>query len=221
MVDAPLTRLEGDKPPKVYHDFEKKPFLIILDEDLRLAAHMVTDKDVKAYVRNCFNLMLRTYLKLAGVPMRQNVYEQIMSKQPSVVTNVFPGLDERFIPKKPPMTKATELKFTKMCANHFDFVADFCEALLDEHVERFGKAHRNEPVLSWIREIPPVLPRAPEGYKTVYPIRTIPFRYREGADYVASARRFYRHLHPDPLKDWKRCSPPWWMQDVCDASQLD
>jgi len=213
---------QKEKPAKVFHDFEKKPFLFILDRDLDAAASMLTDKDVKFMIRKAFNLLTWTYLKLAAMPRSPRVYEQIWTTTPDVIRDIFPGLDEKFLPKKMPPSKATEQKFAKMCSENFNLIADFCEAMMDEHVRRFGKPHKNERLLRWIQGNPPKLMSAGAAYVPVYPLKTIPFKYRDpSGDYFLSARRFYAHLHGRVLEEYRRVSPPSWLLEMVDVREYD
>ncbi len=214
------------KPAKVFHDFEKKPFLMILDEDLSRAASMVTDKDVKFMIRKALNILMWVHLKLHGIPQNQKVYEQIYKTQFQTLVDIFPGLPENSIPKKPPLGKATENKFAKLAFEHWKLVLDFCSALCDEHVTRFNKRSKLETMLEWFECNPPRLASAPAGYRVAYPIKTIPVRYRVANQdpvkmYVMSARKFYRHLHQNPIDDYRIGHIPEWLQDMADINQLD
>jgi len=185
--------------------FETKPFLIILDEDLETAAHMLTEKDLGRQIVNAHKLLLRVYFKQYGLT-NANVWKQVVNTKNSVLDKAFPGWPNSRYPALPPKCKILEFKFTKLCLNNFNYVLQYAVLLCNEYEKRYHKKHVKLETFQWIGDNLPPLPYS-STYKAKYPILTIPIRFRE-KDYITSARNLYKAIIEKPMEEYNKVDVP-------------
>ena len=95
--------------------------------------------------------------------------------------------------------------WTRATNNNYTWLACHFGALLAEYTYRYGKHHKCEAMVPWLRYPPHGIP---VGYLTqVTP--AMPEQYKVGADSVASYRKYYREAKQHLHKWTKREAPEW------------
>ena len=95
--------------------------------------------------------------------------------------------------------------WTRATNNNYTWLACHFGALLAEYTYRYGKHHKCEAMVPWLRYPPHGIP---VGYLTqVTP--AMPEQYTVGADSVASYRKYYREAKQHLHKWTKREAPEW------------
>ena len=185
--------------------FESKPYLIILDEDLEVAAHMLTEKDLSRQITNAYKLLLRVYFKKYGLT-NANVWKHVVETHNDILDKAFPNWPCKKYPILPPKCKLIEFKFVKLCLNNFNYVLQYALYLCQEYNKRFSKKHVKYDTFIWINDNLPSLPYS-NSYISKYPILSIPIRYRQ-KDYVTSARNLYKEIIVDPMQEYNKVDVP-------------
>lgn len=92
------------------------------------------------------------------------------------------------------------------------WLSDLGVELCKEYTVRYGKIHRSEPVLLWLREnLPPTF----EGSGTTQFAVAMPDDCRIGGDPVGSYRKYYR-VHKRRFAKWKVRGEPSWFSTSSD-----
>lgn len=185
--------------------FESRPYLIILDEDLENAAHMLSEKDLSRQITNCFKLLMRVYFKKYGLT-NVNIWKHVVETKNDILDKAFPNWPLKKYLVQPPKCKMVEFKFVKLCLNNFKYVLEYAILLCNEYKNRYNKTHPKYVIFMWISDNLPSLVYS-TTYKPVYPILSIPIRFRK-INYVTSARNLYKELIQNPMEEYTKADVP-------------
>lgn len=182
-----------------------RPYLIILDNDLELAAHMLTEKDLRRQINMAYNLLIYIYFKRSGLS-NNNVWKYVVEHNFDLVQKMLPDWPILKYPILPPKCKKIEYKFIKLCLNHFNYVLQYAQCMCNEFEKRYNKKHIKSILFTWINNHLPDLPEV-DNYTVRYPIRSIPIFFRKET-YVLSAINLYKSMIEDPMKEYNKVDVP-------------
>ena len=110
--------------------------------------------------------------------------------------------------KKPPYRKTHEnhpcAKWVRESKENYLWLVKLTEALLHEYTDRYGKIHKSEEVLNWLKSN---MPESPKSGLTPFAL-AIPDEYKKD-DAVLSYRAFYLG-EKKHFAEWRNGNIPFW-----------
>jgi len=189
--------------------YQSFPKIWILDSDPVKSVRYLCDRDVGTVIKGSYYMLMNAYWYTTGI-RNTRIYNYMMDdldRKDIILTTTFQHFPLGEIPKFP-NGKTPEIKFARQCMNHFLFTKEYFAASLDEYSERFYKDHPLADVLDWITAFPPNLPMVNMEI-IYYPMKIIPFKYRE-RNIVNAMRNWYKRKLFNPIKAYNRVSVPEW-----------
>jgi hypothetical protein len=160
--------------------FRKFPIQIyFLDNDLSLSAKYQTNKSLVKCITGCMQALICTRFYFIGL-RNKKFYKYYFDKERKEETM------ERFFPlwplkQSPKFMQYTskESKWTRKCKEHYDYVKQYLDILLEEYLYRFGKEHGLAKFSEWLNFDAPKL-NIPIGNisKIILPWKVLDIKYR-------------------------------------------
>lgn len=195
-----------------------------LDSDLRKSAEYLTNKCLVKSISGCFQALICARFYFVGVRNRK-VYKYYFDRARKTETmgKLFPAWSLKIKPSFMTYTSRVS-KWTRKCAEHYDYIVEYLGCLLEEYEYRYNKPHGLAKFLEWESFDAPKL-NIPKGnlkqitleWKSINP------RYRN-KDIIAAYREQYkRYLYNDGVKisDFTRRDMPEFLQVKQDIKWLD
>ena len=175
--------------------FKRYPVLVwFLDEDMQRSAAMLTNKHLVKTISGCLQCLLSARFYFIGFRSAK-FYKHYFDKVRKAETM------DKYFPLWPLKMKPSyqgynskEGKWCRKCLEHYTFISNYLDVLLDEYMFRYGKEHGLAKFAEWNKIDAPAL-NIPAGNlkKVVLPWKVLNPKYRK-ADILAGYRLQYKHM---------------------------
>ena len=124
--------------------------IYFLDNNLELSAQYQTNKSLSKSINGCIQALLATRFYFIGI-RNKKYYKYYFDKLRYDETM------DRFFPLWPIKQKPSfiqymskESKWTRKCAEHYNFIKNYLDILFCEYLYRFGKDHKSHKIIEWL-----------------------------------------------------------------------
>ena len=186
--------------------YRKFPIQIwFLDADLQKSASYLTNKTLFKSITGCMQALIAARFYFIGI---RNIkfYKYYFDKCRSYETM------DKFFPLWPLKQKprfmqyaSKESKWTRKCAEHYNYVKQYMSILLDEYLYRFNKEHGLAKFIEWLDFDAPKL-NIPNGNikKIILPWKVIDVKYRRSNILEGYRLKFMNSFDKKPVDEFMK-----------------
>lgn len=177
--------------------------IFFTDEDPRVAARDSCDKYV-------VKIPVEVGLLLSAIHWRTGYTGSVASGDPLTF-----DADQRVLPAVGPYANSKVIKSTSetygwlvKSTGNYNYAVTYGLELIEEYKKRYGKSHRTEGVLLWLKEN---IPEIPSGLLTTDVGLAMPNKYKDRANPTESYKKYIIGEKSD-IVSWKRSEVPDWYE---------
>lgn len=190
-----------------YHKsaFKKRSIIQIwfLDDDLVLSAKYHTNKALNKSIDGCFKALISAWMYFSGI-RTSKFYKHFFSKAnwPDTKDRLFPDWPMQKIPSFVQYNSKCS-KWCRQCREHYEYILNYMQILLDEYQFRFKKQHAMQKFIDW-SIVCPIAPNIPYAkIKSInLPWKDLKIKYRRKNIVDGYRLQFMNSFEKDPFDEY-------------------